>query len=68
MPKYRVSLTTVLSYTVEVEAEDKEKAIEAAYDTAPNEVYGATYEEGKCLDVNDAWQLQEPEAEEITEA
>lgn len=38
MSKYRVTLTSTASITVYVEAEDKEEAIEAAFEQAPYEV------------------------------
>jgi hypothetical protein len=38
MPKYRVYLQTVASLTVEVEAEDQDAALDAAYQEAPGGV------------------------------
>ncbi len=38
MPKYRVYLQTVASVSIEVEAEDKEAAIDAAFEEAPSGV------------------------------
>ncbi len=38
MPKYRVYLQTVASVSIEVEAEDKEAAIDAAFEEVPSGV------------------------------
>lgn len=65
MAKYKVTLTTVLSYTAEFEAEDEDHAIEAAYQSAPSEAHGPDPQTMYALDVNEAWQLHEPEVEEI---
>lgn len=65
MAKFKVTLTTVLSYTVEVEADDEDTAIEVAYGMAPREAYGPNPQTQYTLDVNETWQLNEPEVEEI---
>jgi hypothetical protein len=36
MPKFRVNLLKTVSYTIEVEADDEDAAIDAAYDQAPS--------------------------------
>ena len=38
MPQYRVTLETIASVTVEVEAEDKDAAVEEAFNEAPSGV------------------------------
>lgn len=67
MAKYKVVLTTVASFTTVVEAEDEEQAIEAAYDLAPRDVYGPNPQTMYAVDVNETWQLREPEADLVTE-
>ena len=58
--KYDVTLATVASLTVTVEAGDEEAAIDAAYDRA-REVSAAWLPfSDASLDLNEEWQLQEP--------
>lgn len=65
MPTYRVTLTTVLEFSVEIEDEDSELAIEKAHEMAPREVYGTTFEQTAALAVNETWDLRDAEAKEI---
>lgn len=39
MPKYRVTFVAVASWPVEIEADDGEAAIEAAFDQLPSQAY-----------------------------
>lgn len=69
MAKYKVMLTTVADFTIGVDADDEEQAVEAAYDKAPAEVCGhcSGWGEAWSLTLNDAWQLHEPEVEKQPE-
>jgi hypothetical protein len=55
MPKYVVNLNAVLSYTVTVEADSAEEAVDLAFEEAPYEVYGSTHEVSNRLDLGGEW-------------
>jgi hypothetical protein len=55
MPKYRVYLQTVASTTIEVEADDEDAAIDAAYDQGTPTLcaYCSGYNQSHNLDLGD---------------
>jgi len=59
MPKYNVHLSTVVSATVTVEAEDAEQAIEAAYEEVPSEFCFQCSGHGQPwdLDMGGEWEI-----------
>jgi hypothetical protein len=61
MPKYKVTLTTVASITVEVDAADEDEALDAAYDAGRE--FANQYHSGRnwVVDINDAWDLRDAE-------
>lgn len=48
MPKYEVRLYETLMHTIEVEADDRESAIEIAYDQVMNEIGDYDYDTKSC--------------------
>jgi hypothetical protein len=68
--KYKVMLTTVASFTIDVDANDSEEAIEKAQDEAPREVCGQCSGWGTpwSLELNEVWELHQPEVEKIGES
>ena len=48
MPKYLVNVYETLQHTVEVEADDRESAIEKAYDVVMNETADHSYDKESC--------------------
>ena len=59
--KYTIVLTTVASITVEVEADGEDAALEQAYQAASD--FGNQMHVGTnwSADLNETWQLNEPE-------
>lgn len=67
MAKYRVTFVTVASIPIEIEAEDKEAAIEAAYEHLPSSAYNWPEIGDWTLpsDLFPQWNKPEDDAEEI---
>jgi len=63
--KYEITLTTVASITVTVEADDEDVALDQAYDTAKE--FSSQYHAGHnwTADLNEEWQLHEAEVREV---
>ena len=61
--KFKVTLSTIADITIDVDAEDEESAIDAAYDVAR----GVTGQIGHNWTVgyNQEWQYAEPVAKEV---
>lgn len=70
--KYKITLTTVASVTVTVNADDEDSALDQAHDAARE--FSGQWHAGHnwVADLNEEWQLNEPEvarlAAESTEA
>jgi hypothetical protein len=67
MPKYRVTFVTVASWPVEIEAEDQEAAIEAAFGELPSSAHNWPEIGDWTLpsDLFPQWNKPEDDAEEI---
>lgn len=67
MATFKVTLSTVISYTATVEADDEDQAIETADGRAKE--FGGYYHRTPNLkdsvDINNEWQFEEPEVKEI---
>ncbi len=65
MPKFQITLSTVASITVTVNADDEDDALEAAYEAARQ--FSDEYHAGPnwSVAVNEAWQYEEPEVKRI---
>jgi hypothetical protein len=63
--KYEITLTTVASVTVTVEAENEDIALNRAHDAARE--FSGQYHQGRDwrADLNEEWQLEEPNVREV---
>jgi hypothetical protein len=68
VPKYRVYFTTTASSVVEIEAEDRDAAVDAAYDELPSSLCSSCSGWGQRvgIDLGGEWQADEEFIEEIT--
>ena len=63
--KYKVTLSTVASITVEIDAETEDVAVDEAYERAHE--FDGLYHSGRYwrVDINDEWQYQDPTVETV---
>ena len=63
--KYKVTLSTVASITVEIDAETEDVAVDEAYERAHE--FAGLYHSGRDwrVDINDEWQYQDPTVETV---
>jgi hypothetical protein len=64
--KYQITLSTVASVTVTVDANDEDAALDQAHDAALE--FSGQYHSGHNWvgELNDEWQYEEPEIKEIS--
>jgi len=60
MPKYRVNLVNVGSFTVVVEADSEDDAFDQAYEMAPVENIHTGFDMGEWTTASDLWPSTDP--------
>jgi hypothetical protein len=68
MSEYRVYLTTTASFTVTVEAETEDEAIDLAYDEAPSSLcaHCSGYGQHGGVDLGGEWQMDDDGIEQVS--
>ncbi len=64
MPRYRVTVSTIVSYTLVIEADSEEEAEDITLTRAKD--WANEYHSGPgSVDVNDEWQYEDPDIQEV---
>lgn len=67
--RYRITMTTVASFTVEIEADNEDAALDAAHGVAEDlsaQYIPVPHRGADSLSLNDSWELKSPEVTEVS--